>query len=239
VPPITFAHRGGRAEAPENTLEAFRRALELGARGLESDVRRSGDGRPVLVHGPHLRQGLRRLAVSSTPAARLAEAGIPALADLYATLGGDFELSLDLKDREVAEAALDAARAAGAVGRLWLCSPDLDVLVRVRAADPGVRLVHSMGRRRYGDTLEPHAATLAREGVAALNLQEREWSAGLVALVHRFGLAAFAWDVQETRRLRALLGMDIDAVYSDHVERMVATVGAWTTGGEVEFGESG
>jgi glycerophosphoryl diester phosphodiesterase len=230
VPPITFAHRGGRAEAPENTLVAFQRALELGAAGLESDVRLSGDGRAVLVHGPHLRQGLRRLAVASTPAARLAEAGIPALPDLYATLGGNFELSLDLKDPQVAEVTLDAARAAGAVGRLWLCSGDVDVLLRVRATDPDVRLVHSMGRRRYGDTLEPHVAALARDGIAALNLHEREWSAGLVALVHRFGVAAFAWDVQETRRLRAVLGMDIDAIYSDHVEQMVATVGEWTAG---------
>jgi glycerophosphoryl diester phosphodiesterase len=231
VPPITFAHRGGRAEAPENTLVAFGRALEQGAGGLESDARLSADGEAILVHGALVRRGLRRLVVASTPAARLAESGIPRLADLYATLGGDFELSLDLKDPAVVGAILDTARAADAIGRLWLCSHDLDVLVAVRAADPEVRLVHSMGRRRYGDTLEPHAAALARQGVAALNLQEREWSAGLVALAHRFGLAAFAWDVQETRRLRALLAMDIDAVYSDHVDRMVATIGEWTAGG--------
>lgn len=231
MPPITFAHRGGRAEAPENTLIAFARALEQGASGLESDARLSGDGEAVLVHGPQVRQGFRRLAVASTPAARLAEAGVLRLTDLYATLGGDFELSLDLKVPQVAGAILAAAREAGAVGRLWLCSVDVAVLVGVRVADPDVRLVHSMRRRRYGDTLEPHAAALARHGVAALNLHEREWSAGLVSLTHRFGLAAFAWDVQETRRLWALLAMDIDAVYSDHVDRMVATVGEWTAGG--------
>jgi len=230
VPPITFAHRGGRAEAPENTLVAFARALGQGARGLESDARLSADGEAVLIHGPYVRQGLRRLVVASTPATRLAEAGIPRLSDLYATLGGDFELSLDLKDPRVAQPILDAARQADAIGRLWLCSRDVDVLMGIRAVDPEVHLVHTMGRRRYGDTLEPHAAALARQGVAALNLAEREWSAGLVALIHRFGLAAFAWDVQETRRLRALLEMGIDAVYSDHVDRMVATVGEWTEG---------
>ncbi|MGH8994133.1 MAG: glycerophosphodiester phosphodiesterase [Acidimicrobiia bacterium] len=232
MPPITFAHRGGRAEAPENTLDAFTEALAQGAAGLESDVRLSGDGEAMLIHGTHLRRGLRRLAVASSPAARLAEAGVPRLTDLYAALGADFELSLDLKEPGTAPVVLDAARAAGAVGRLWLCAAAVETLVGVRAADPDVRLVHSMGRRRYGDTLELHAAALARQGVAALNLQEREWSAGLVALVHRFGLAAFAWDVQETRRLRALLVMDIDAVYSDHVDRMVATVGEWSVGGE-------
>ena len=48
--PITFAHRGARAYAPENTLEAFELGLRLGATGLESDVWVSADGVPVLDH---------------------------------------------------------------------------------------------------------------------------------------------------------------------------------------------
>jgi glycerophosphoryl diester phosphodiesterase len=167
--------------------------------------------------------------VATLPAARLAEAGVPRLADLYAELGSDFELSLDLKDPPVAGPLLEVAGAAGAIPRLWLCSGDIETLRRVRAADGDVRLVHSMRRRGYGDALERHAAALIREGVAALNLHEAEWSLGLVTLAHRFGLLAFAWDAQEVRRLRALLGMGIDAVYCDHVERMVATVAEWST----------
>lgn len=230
VPPITFAHRGGRADAPENTLAAFSRALRHGAGGLESDARLAGDGEVVLVHGTRIRRGLRRLPVATTPSSRLAEAGVPRLRDLYRELGSDFELSLDLQDPGAAGAVLSAARDAGAVGRLWLCSGGTDVLAGVRRVDPDVRLVHSLRRRRYGDTLEPHVAALARDGIAALILPEREWSAGLVALVHRFGVAAFAWDAQEVRRLRALLEMGIDAVYSDHVERMRDTLGEWGAG---------
>jgi len=49
VTPITFAHRGARADLPENTLAAFARALERGARGLETDAHLSADGEPVLV----------------------------------------------------------------------------------------------------------------------------------------------------------------------------------------------
>lgn len=230
--PITFAHRGGRAGAPENTLDAFRRALELGAAGLESDVRVAGDGEAVLIHGAVLRQGLHRLKVSSTPSARLAQAGVPRLVDLYAELGSDFELSLDLKVAEAAGPVLETARAAGAAPRLWLCSPDVGELGRLREADGDVRLVHTMHRRAYGDALEGHAALLVRQGVAALNLRDREWSLGLVTLAHRFGLLAFAWDVQEVRRLQALVSMGVDAIYSDHVERLVAVVAEWTAGSE-------
>ena len=85
-----------------------------------------------------------------------------------------------------------------------------------------------MGRRAYGDALERHASALARAGIAALNLREAEWSLGLVTLAHRFGLLAFAWDAQEYRRIRAVLEMGVDGIYSDHVERLVAAVGEWS-----------
>ena len=49
-PPIGFAHRGARAHAPENTIEAFTLALRLGATGLESDVWSTADGEAVLDH---------------------------------------------------------------------------------------------------------------------------------------------------------------------------------------------
>jgi glycerophosphoryl diester phosphodiesterase len=230
--PITFAHRGGRADAPENTLEAFRRALEVGATGLESDARLSADGEVVLVHGATIRAGLRRTKVRALRAARLADLGVPRLADLYTELGSDFELSLDLKEPDVAGPLLAVARDAGAIGRLWLCARDLPDLEAARRADGEVRLVHSMGRRAYGDALERHANTLARSGIAALNLRETEWSLGLVTLAHRFGLQAFAWDVQEYRRIRAVLEMGVDGIYSDHVERMLAAVGEWSDPGD-------
>ena len=225
--PITFAHRGGRADAAENSLAAFRRALGLGVTGLESDARLSADGQVVLAHGPAIRAGLRRVKVRDLPADRLAELGVPRLADLYAELGSDFELSLDLKEPGVAQPIMAVAREAGAVARLWLCARELTELDRARRTDPDVRLVHSMGRRAYGDALERHASALARVGVAALNLRETEWSLGLVTLAHRFGLLAFAWDAQEYRRIRAVLEMGVDGIYSDHVERLVAAVGEW------------
>jgi glycerophosphoryl diester phosphodiesterase len=229
TPPITFAHRGGRADAPENTLDAFGRALGVGATGLESDARLAADGEVVLVHGSTIRTGMRRVKVRDLPAARLAELGVPRLADLYAELGADFELSLDLKEPGVAGPILAVAREAGAVERLWLCARELSDLEGARRADPDVRLVHSMGRRAYGDALERHASNLARTGIAALNLRYGEWSLGLVTLAHRFDLLAFAWDAQEYRRIRAVLEMGVDGIYSDHVERLVAAVGEWAT----------
>jgi len=53
-----YAHRGASAELPENTLPAFRRALEIGVDGLELDVHLTRDGHPLVSHDPSaLRMG--------------------------------------------------------------------------------------------------------------------------------------------------------------------------------------
>ena len=72
---LIIAHRGASAEAPENTLAAFRRAIELGADGVEFDVRLAADGVPVVIHDATLKRtaGIdRRVAdITSAELARL------------------------------------------------------------------------------------------------------------------------------------------------------------------------
>jgi glycerophosphoryl diester phosphodiesterase len=228
VRPITFAHRGGRAHGAENTIPLFRRALEHGAAGLESDARLSADGEVVLVHDAVAKRGSRRRRVDQSTAAELAELDVPRLVDLYAELGTDYELSLDVYDPAVPVPAVQVAAAAGAAPRLWVCAGTLDTLVTLRDLGTGARLVHSTRRRAITGSVERHAARLAEAGITACNMHHTDWTAGLVELYHRFDVRAFAWDVQEVRQLRAMLAMGIDAVYSDHVDRMVATVAEWS-----------
>src|SRR3954465_13219995 len=52
-----IAHRGASAAAPENTVEAFRLARELGADMVELDARRTADGQVIVHHDAHLADG--------------------------------------------------------------------------------------------------------------------------------------------------------------------------------------
>src|SRR4029453_19165367 len=81
--PLVFAHRGGSALAPENTIAAFDNGLALGADGLELDVHRSRDG-VVVVHHDRL---LDRTTGATGPlkertAAELATLDVPTLTEV-------------------------------------------------------------------------------------------------------------------------------------------------------------
>jgi glycerophosphoryl diester phosphodiesterase len=114
------------------------------------------------------------------------------------------------------------ARAAGegAVGRLWLCHPDWKRVAEWRSLDAEVRLVDSTRLSHMREGPERRAATLAGVGIDAVNLHGSQWTGGLTTLFHRFGVLSFGWDAQHPRSLDELLDLGIDAVYSDHVDRM-------------------
>jgi glycerophosphoryl diester phosphodiesterase len=223
TPPIGFAHRGASAHAPENTLEAFRTALRMGARGLESDVWITSDGVPVLDHDGVVDCDGARHWLTALRRAEL-PAHVPTLAELYAECGTAFELSLDVKDPAAAPVVVEVARAAGTLERLWLCHPDWRTVASWRAHSARVRLVDSTRLRRVPEGMAVRAAALEKAGVDAFNLHHSEWTPECVAALHARGRCAFAWDLQEPDTLARLLAMEVDAVYSDWVDRMEAAL---------------
>jgi len=218
--PITFAHRGARAHAPENTLESFALALRLGATGLESDVWLTADGEAVLDHDGVVPGRLRKKLISDMQRAEL-PAHIPTLAELYEHCGTGYALSLDLKARGAGEAVIGvtADAAPSMLERLWLCHPVYETLLPLRGQ--GARLIDSTRLHRIKEGPERRAAALANEGLDGINMHHTDWNGGLVALFHRFDRVAFGWDLQHHDDLRPALRMGLDAIYSDWVDRML------------------
>ena len=219
--PIAFGHRGARAHAPENTLEAFELALRLGANGLESDVWLTADGVPVLDHDGLLRRRMGRARPISGVERGDLPAHIPTLADLIVHCGSDYHLSLDLKDAAAGLATIDVVEqlAPEMLPRLWLCAPDWRTLLALRGR--GARLVDSTRLVKIKEGPERRAATLADEGIDAINMHHTDWSGGLVVLFHRFRRVCFGWDMQHEHVLSNGLRMGLDGVYSDWSDRMV------------------
>ena len=188
------------ADAPENSLEAFQKALARGANGLETDVWLNADGVPVLHHGPPEKEVTEPLS----------------LAGLFAACGTSFDLSLDMKGPGTPAATVAVARAAGFdLRRLWLCGGSVRC-AEWRALDPDVRLVTNM---RWRDALfhaDPTLALIRSVHIDAVNLRHGRWTKGLVEKTHAAGLLAFGWDVQTRFGIGRAKRLGLDGVYSDH-----------------------
>src|SRR5436853_7207006 len=109
-PFLIQGHRGARGLQPENTLPSFEAALDAGAHSLETDVRLTVDGVPVLIHDPIPSGGDRPVCVMSH--AEVAAAGVPALADLYRLLAGrETIVDLDIKRQPFRDGLADGLMA--------------------------------------------------------------------------------------------------------------------------------
>jgi glycerophosphoryl diester phosphodiesterase len=224
-PPIAFGHRGARAHAPQHTVPALKLAEGVRASGDESDVWLTADGVPVLDHDGVVRNGMRRRTIPETARAQLPP-HIPTLEELYAECGTGFHLSLDVKHDPAAAPVVDVAKAAGHdLTMLWLCHPDWEVAAGWRATlGDDVRLVDSTRLKRMKQGPERRAAQLHGAGIDCVNLHHTDWTGGLVALFHRFNRYTFGWDAQFERIIDGLVGIGIDGIFSDHVDRLVDVV---------------
>ncbi len=222
--PISFAHRGARAHAPENTLEAFALARRLGATGIETDCWITSDKQVILDHDGVAGRWPRRRPIANVRRDELGE-HIPTLEEFYDEIGTDFDLSIDVKDSATFDGIVATARNAGgdAEQRLWLCHPELDQLM-VWREHTSARLVDSTRLSRMKEGPERRAFTLRDLGIDAVNLRLPDWTGGLVTTFHRFGRYALGWDAQHAREIASLVDVGIDGIFSDHVDRMVETI---------------
>ncbi|MFQ5415557.1 MAG: glycerophosphodiester phosphodiesterase [Myxococcota bacterium] len=154
-----IAHRGASGYAPENTLPAFRRALEIGAVEVELDVQQSADGVLVLFHdrildektdlsGPvrqHAAADLEAADVGTwfdtahpEVATRYAGTGLARLDTVLAEFGPRLHYHVELKSREpeLPDLVLAAFRRAELVERATITSSDFGQLSRVRVSSP-------------------------------------------------------------------------------------------------------
>jgi glycerophosphoryl diester phosphodiesterase len=108
-----YAHRGASIEFPENTIAAFRRALELGAPGIELDIHLSTEGTPVVIHDESVDRttnGSGAISEMTLAEIQALDAGngerIPTLREVFELVGDRAHFNLEIKTAVAAEAML-------------------------------------------------------------------------------------------------------------------------------------
>lgn len=230
---LRIAHRGASGQAPENTLLAFRRAVELGTDAIETDLRPTRDAAVVLIHDATVdRTTGSRGRVARLTRAELGrlEAGqgehIPALEELLEwarPLG--LELLLELKQEPAVrsgwvEAAVRGVESEGLLDRATFLSFDRTLLKRVRTAQPRARTGWLVSRR-----LGRPWRTLEELGVSILAPEWRRVSRDLIEQAHEHGFRVVTWTVDDPSRMERLISWGVDGLATNYPDRLNQVLG--------------
>ena len=240
--PLVFAHRGGCALGPENTLAAFDLGVAAGADGIECDVHLSSDGVAVVCHDDLLDRTTDRTGpVAAMTAAELARVdagcrfrdaraaapfagqgvGIPTLREVLRRYP-DRRVIVEMKVDTAAmgEAVVSEIRAAGAADRVCAAGYGRQSIETVRARLPEVATSACHPEVRLAVYRSIAGCPAKRAAFGGYQVPER---AGLIRVVsprfvrhaHRAGLQIQVWTVDTEPDMRRLLGWGVDGLISN------------------------
>jgi len=245
--PQVFAHRGGAALRPENTLVAFDHGLSLGADGLELDVHLSRDGVVVVHHDRTLDRTTNGrgpiAAATADDLARLdagyhfegfrgAAGGVPTLeAVLHRYPAASLIIELKVNEPMLAHKTIDEVRAAGALERVALGSFGTRVLRAARAYAPQILTGASREETRLALYRSWARWPVRHPPNDAFQVPERSGSTRVVSkrfvrYAHETGVAVQVWTVNDPADMRRLLDWGVDGLISDRPDLAVEVIRA-------------
>ncbi|MGB3684079.1 MAG: glycerophosphodiester phosphodiesterase [Rubrobacteraceae bacterium] len=246
--PVNLAHRGDSARAPENTLEAFRRAARAGAGGLELDVHLTRDRRVVVIHDDTLDRttdgtGLVRdktlAEIQRFDAGyRFTENGgypyrgkgvrAPTLEKVFSEFP-DLAVNVEIKEDQagVEDAVLQVIREAGAEDRTLVASHRHAVIKRFREVSGGeIDTAGSVWETRVFFLLSKlRLESLLQPDYDALQVPVRYrgvkvLTPGFLEAAHDRGVRVDVWTVDEPDQMRRLLDLGVDVIMTNQPDTL-------------------
>ncbi|HOC26350.1 MAG TPA: glycerophosphodiester phosphodiesterase family protein [bacterium] len=227
--PLLLAHRGASGHAPELTRAAFKRAIELGADGIELDVQLSRDDHLVVIHDDtlqrttngsgrvdqHLRRELEKLDAGSWFGPGFSQERIPDLSEILHFGPPGWRLNIELKS--VPEPVRLAEKTAGLLegvedkSRLICTSFDPRILMSLDPILPGIGL----GLIFAG--VWPPDELLFRWPV--WSAEQSLLSSERIESARARGIRVCAWTVNRVEEIERMITLGVDAIITNYPER--------------------
>ena len=230
--PLIIAHRGASAAAPQNTLAAFRKAMELGADGIELDVQLSADGAVVVIHDfavDKTADGTGRVATKTLAELKALDAGvkfspqfagerIPTLAQVFEALEGKLLVNVELKDfnprsNALAAPVVEVVRKHAMEKRVLFSSFNPIALRAVKRLAPQIPagLLYAPNltiylRRAWLAPLVPHEARHPENSM--VTARTMKW-------YRAHGFRVNVWTVDDAVEMRRLIALGVDGIITN------------------------
>jgi glycerophosphoryl diester phosphodiesterase len=238
-PIVVTAHRGFSGKAPENTLAAFRTAIEAGCDMIELDVHLTRDGEVVVIHDDTLERTtsgrgtvagktlaeLRGLDAGAWFDSRFSGERIPALAEVLALARGRIRINIELKRgknfpytmEELADRTLSVVETAGMVDRVLFSSFAPAAVDRIRVRNPllSVALIVEKPWRKPeeagGGKIYP-----------VLNCRTTVLNGENIRRAHARGIRVHVWTVNTEQEMARFISLGVDGIITNHPDRLIA-----------------
>ncbi|MGG4500610.1 glycerophosphodiester phosphodiesterase [Paenibacillus polymyxa] len=232
---INFAHRGASGVCPENTMAAFRHALELGATGIETDVQRTQDGHLVLIHDESLerttgcpldvkditQEELNKLDAGSWFDEKFRGERVPMLDELLELAqSSDTIINLELKNSVhlypgMEEEVIAAVKRFGLEERVILSSFNHESLALCAQIAPEIKT-----GALYIEIMVRPSEYATQFGVTALHAYKQVVTPEAVSEALALGVVYHPWTVNEPEEMERLLEAGVNGIITDYPDRL-------------------
>ena len=239
--PGVIAHRGLSSLCPENTIAAFRRALDLGVDMIELDVLLSADDQLMVFHDDTLDRTtdgsgpvralnhaqLKQLDAGGWFADEFVGERIPILLEVLELIGDRTLLNVEIKDEAVTDQVeggithrvIRLLRDNGFGDRVLLSSFDPRALLHARELDPDIPR-GSLANPRIQSISNP-IEILEDTGASSLNLSRDQVNETIVAKCHQMRRAVLVYTVNEVDEMQRMIAMGVDGLFTDRADVML------------------
>ena len=228
-PFVRIAHRGASIECPENTLMAFRRALEHGVDGLELDVHLTHDEVLVVIHDSTLDRttnGTGSVRDHALDAIRQLDAGqgerIPTLEEVYHLVHPTpVRLCIEIKGKglaeelRVAEAVVQSVKQANFLDQVIVTSFSPQALLKVRALEPTLPTMLDPSPQDGSLTPREICEQTLRAGANCLSFDHQFVTPAVAEATRLAGLALFPWAPNTPEEIHPMLRLGLPGLMTD------------------------
>jgi len=230
--PLIIAHRGCSSEAPENTLSAFKLALEQGCDAIELDVHLSGDGEIIVCHDDTLDrtsdgsgvihemtvQEIKQVDAGSWFNPRYAGERIPLLQEVFELVPPNIMINVEAKglhgdagERRLLQLLRDTNRVSSVV----ISSFDHQLLKRLKQREPNVRI-----GLLYDNELHHNQAEQLGVSVYSLHPYHVSIDTATVAVAVDHGLQVYPWTINSVQDMQKAIKQGVSGIITDYPGRL-------------------
>lgn len=233
--PLIISHAACGGHAPENTLAGVRKAIELGAEGIEIDVQASADGVPVLMHDltvDRTTNGSGAVAALSLAELRALDADgepVPTLSEVLDLTLGKVLLIMEIKQPGIEEHIARVVHEKQALDDVMAWSFYPPALEGMRAAEPQIPCALLVAGESMA--MWPKMRSLAlRLGVQGVSVFAPAVDERIAEDCRRRGLALYTWTPDSRKEIARLVALGVDGVCSNFPDKVVSVLGAMARG---------